>query len=137
MPFSTKEERLIERLCRKTDGNAAAITRGLRDKGVTASVHRVRDYMKTKGYKLQHGGRRVSENGRGALSEREIDKVLVAYEKYDGCPSCAERGEGYRYSRGTYGKYWKDAGYPIQRRRHVPSDLEVRVRAAKIIVRRK
>ena len=137
MPFTIKEKNLIEKLYRKNDGNATAITRGLRDRGVNAGVDRVKDYLKARGYKLQHGGRRVSESGRGALNKREIDKVLVAYEHYNGCGTCAERGQGYKYSRGTYIGYWKDAGYPMQRRPHNPSDLEVKLRAAKIIVRKK
>lgn len=125
MPFSAKEGKLVDRLYKETGGNAAAITRGLNKLGIDIGVDMVRIYLRSEGYELQHGGRRVSEKGRGALNKKEIADVLKAYKRYKGCAACAERGSNYRYSRGTYRRYWEDAGFSASRKPHSPGELEI------------
>lgn len=137
MAFSYKEEKLVEKLYRETGGNAAEITRRLNEGGIIIGVDRVRAFLKATGYDLQHGGRRSSKNGRGALDEEEITIVLAAYIRYKGCTACAEKGQNYMHSKTTYRNYWKAEGFSVPKNSHRLGGLEIKIARDKIAIRRK
>jgi len=109
MGFTYQEQTRIESLYKKLR-NAAAVARE-----VNSGIDRVREHLKSKGYKLNHGGKRISTNGgRGALSDREVRKVLKLYNTFDGCTGCASKDS---YTDDTYKKYWELGGLQIRNHR--------------------